>query len=502
MIWVNSISGTAVNAPTEMREKRAIEEESASFTIYDNRKDLLAAGFSNYGGTGWYTDHLDPSGNVTRYWAVNVQLDDEGASVQFDVTAISDFYWQFKKTAVHKMLPANIVGADGNDIPQRYKPNQFLDLIFSGQTAYNYKIDSDVDQTPLLMDDFGYNSRLELLNSFLDAANLQYQKKDNVVKICKTVSHGFAHSIRKHFNLTNLSASMDASNFITYEEGYGGLAKAKGESSSRTDSSTTSEQTNSRLHETYTSPLAAKFGIIEGTPVWDSSYTNDANGKAELQKRLKHDVDYSYAPSVTIDWADLSRAGFGTPEKDYPGVQVGSKVEVDDSDLGIHWLMPVYEVNYTYDIFNNLVDIEAILENPNDAKTFQEQLAKAAKQNERKRPGRKSSASSVGGGSGGRVGNSGLGAGSGSGELDPLKKKIKDLQDQAANTPTKKDLKKLADAVANQGNKITDLGNRINNLHNSSSTGVTKEYVNRRIADAIGAAIAKATNWIVGSGGK
>src|SRR5690606_20932046 len=115
----------------------------------------------------------------------------------------------------------------------------------------------------------------------------EYKVQGKVAYIHKTVGHDKDVILHEDLNVNSVRIDVDASGFHTWAKGYGDLDEETGEY---------------KLEVEYISPLAEKYGMIEGPAIKDGNFKHaDA-----LTNAVKKQVENSYTISTEVHAVDLT----------------------------------------------------------------------------------------------------------------------------------------------------------------------------------------------------
>jgi phage minor structural protein len=139
-------------------------------------------------------------------------------------------------------------------------------------------------------EDFGDENRLALFQRLLVRYGAEFTLNGTHITFRKRIGNATDFQFRYNYNVKTLSRDVKTSNLSTYIKGFG----------KKNDDGTYVVESE------YTSPNAEIFGIRHAAPVRDERYTT----KAGLDERLQAEINDEPEVSITIDFADLRRAGF------------------------------------------------------------------------------------------------------------------------------------------------------------------------------------------------
>src|SRR5699024_3195860 len=159
-------------------------------------------------------------------------------------------------------------------------------------------------------------------------------------------------------NASNVSKSIDASNYFTHIKGFGNF-----------DEGSEDYLNDAKLKREYTSPLASVLGVYEGKPIVDGrikdTATMDANLKRAVEESLEisiegnlHDVRSIYAEAVPT---------------------IGDRVFLIDERIGLEQEIRIHTLKPTYDVHDKLIDCEVTFGSQNIRDRYKSNLNSAAK---------------------------------------------------------------------------------------------------------------------------
>jgi phage minor structural protein len=139
-------------------------------------------------------------------------------------------------------------------------------------------------------ENFGDENRLALFQSLLERYGAEFTLNGTHISFREQIGNATDFQFRYNYNVKTITRDVKTSNLSTYIKGYG----------KQNDDGTYVVESE------YTSPNAAVFGIRHAKPVRDEHYTTLEGLDARLQAELNDEPEVS----ITIDFADLRRAGF------------------------------------------------------------------------------------------------------------------------------------------------------------------------------------------------
>lgn len=155
-------------------------------------------------------------------------------------------------------------------------------------TAYTW----DIVDTFLAQDweNFGDDNRLALFQSVLKRYGAEFTLAGTRLTFRTKIGNASDYQFRYNYNVKTLNRDVNTNNLSTYIKGYGKQ----------------NEDGTYVVESEYTSPNSAVFGIRHAKPVRDERYTTLAGLNARLQAEIIDEPELS----ITIDFADMRRAGF------------------------------------------------------------------------------------------------------------------------------------------------------------------------------------------------
>jgi phage minor structural protein len=155
-----------------------------------------------------------------------------------------------------------------------------LNFVLNG-TGYTWVVaDTFATQT---WENFGDDNRLALLQDVLKRYGAEFTLAGTQLTFRRKIGNATDFQFRYNYNVKTLARDVNTNNLSTYIKGYG-----------------------KEIESEYTSPNADIFGIKHAKPVRDERYTTLAG----LNERLVAELKDTPEVSITIDFADMRRAGF------------------------------------------------------------------------------------------------------------------------------------------------------------------------------------------------
>lgn len=163
--------------------------------------------------------------------------------------------------------------------------------------ALHYVLDGkaytwDIVDTFLAQDweNFGDDNRLALFQSVLKRYGAEFTLAGTHLTFRTKIGNASDYQFRYNYNVKTLNRDVNTNNLSTYIKGFGKQ----------------NEDGSYVVQSEYTSPNSAVFGIRHAKPVRDERYTTLAGLNARLQAEIIDEPELS----ITIDFADMRRAGF------------------------------------------------------------------------------------------------------------------------------------------------------------------------------------------------
>jgi phage minor structural protein len=132
-------------------------------------------------------------------------------------------------------------------------------------------------------ENFGDENRLALFQTLLERYGAEFTLNGTHITFRERIGNATDFQFRYNYNVKTITRDVKTSNLSTYIKGFGKDVESE-----------------------YTSPNAAVFGMRHAKPVRDERYTTLEGLNERLQAELNDDPEVS----ITIDFADLRRAGF------------------------------------------------------------------------------------------------------------------------------------------------------------------------------------------------
>lgn len=157
-----------------------------------------------------------------------------------------------------------------------------------GGTVYTWSIVDPFSSRTL--ENFGDDNRLSLLQKILALYGAEYTLNDTHITFKQRIGSATDLQFRYNYNIKTIARDVKTNNLSTYIKGYGKK----------------NEDGTYAVQSEYTSPNSAIFGIRHARPVRDESYSTVES----LNERLIAELVDEPEISITVDFADLRRAGY------------------------------------------------------------------------------------------------------------------------------------------------------------------------------------------------
>ncbi|WP_068672270.1 phage tail protein [Oceanobacillus sp. Castelsardo] len=326
-VFLKDLTGREYPAIAEVKRNKRVNgqrEISLSFLYTEVNKDFmnqLEFGWKVLFDGEWYT--ITHTGKAT-----------DGKYMLIDVTAILSFFvdlngYYLQDTVENKSFTA---------------ANYFRGL-FEG-TPYTYVLVDNLASNTLSYQD--NQSKTERFLYGIDRFKGEYKVQGKVAYIYGQVGSDKDVILHEDLNVNSVSIDVDASGFHTWAKGYGDLPEGE-------------EDGDYRLEVEYISPLAEKYGLIEGPAIKDGRYKD----KNELREAVKNQVENSYTISSTIEAIDLTNNGY--PEM---VLEEGDRVWASVSRLNLDQRVRVMEIEEYFDWEGNIIDVNYTVGNEGIASQY------------------------------------------------------------------------------------------------------------------------------------
>jgi phage minor structural protein len=173
-------------------------------------------------------------------------------------------------------------------------------------------------------ENFGDDNRLALFQEVLKRYGAEFTLNGTFLTLKKKIGNATDFQFRYNYNVKTITRDVNTNNLSTYIKGFG----------KKNDDGTYA------IESEYTSPNASIFGVRHAKPVYDERYTTVEG----LNERLQVELSDTPEVSISIDFADLRRAGFPF---DVPNE--GDDVYLIYEPMGIDVEVRLTEINEEYD---------------------------------------------------------------------------------------------------------------------------------------------------------
>lgn len=204
-----------------------------------------------------------------------------------------------------------------------------MDFIFK-DSGYEFIV---LDSFPAKeYENFGDDYGLELFKEGTERAEAEFSVEGKTVTLRNQIGNVTDFQYRHKFNLASIEREVDALDFSTYGEGYG----------------------KDGLKVTYTSPLAAIYGIRPIKAIRDERYTIAQS----LEDRIKESVDSSLKIALTVKLSDLRASGYN---KNHPNE--GDTIILVDDRFGLKVDTRIVEITEQLHPNGTVLDCDVMLSN-------------------------------------------------------------------------------------------------------------------------------------------
>ena len=281
---------------------------------------------------------------TVEYRIVYLKQITKGDSFYLDVRAIPLFYFDMDKQIIHENKDGHYTGANA------------FNVVFQN-SGYDYALVDSV--TAIQIEGFGKGeTRLEMFKRLIERFGLEFYIVGKTVYLRKLIGNDTNFMYKYKLNASNVSKSIDASNFFTHIKGFGNFEEGSDD-----------YLKDAKLKREYTSPLASVLGKYEGKPIVDGrikdTATMDTNLKRAVEDSLEisiegnlHDVRSIYAEAVPT---------------------IGDRVFLIDERIGLEQEIRIHTLKRTYDINDKLIDCEVTFGSQNIRDRYKSNLNSAAK---------------------------------------------------------------------------------------------------------------------------
>ena len=281
---------------------------------------------------------------TVEYRIVYLKQITKGDSFYLDIRAIPLFYFDMDKQITHENKSGHYTGV-----------NAFYE-VFNG-SGYDYALVDSV--TSIQIEGFGKGeTRLEMFKRLIERFGLEFYIFGKTIYLKKLIGNDTNFMYKYKLNASNVSKSIDASNFFTHIKGFGNFEEGSED-----------YLKDAKLKREYTSPLASLLGVYEGKPIVDGrikdTATMDSNLKRAVEDSLEisiegnlHDVRNIYAEAVPT---------------------IGDRVFLIDERIDLEQEIRIHTLKRTYDVHGKLIDCEVTFGSQNIRDRYKSNLNSAAK---------------------------------------------------------------------------------------------------------------------------
>lgn len=332
-VFIKDLSGKEYPAIAEVNRRKRVNgqrELSLSFLYAEINKefmDQLEFGWKVLFDGEWYTITHPGYSTDGDFFAVNVT-----AILSFFVD-LNGYYLQDK--------------AENRSIT----PAEYFSSLFQG-TPYSYVLVGNFKANTLNYED--NQSKTERFLYGIDRFNAEYKVQGKVAYLYEQIGSDKDVILHEDLNVNSVRIDVDASGFHTWAKGFGDLP----------EESESDQEAEYQLEVEYISPLAGKYGMIEGPSVKDGKFVHaDA-----LTEAVKKQVENSYLISTEIEAVDLSNNGYLEMV-----LEEGDRVWLYVSKLNLNQQVRVMEIDEYFDWEGNIIDARYTVGNEGIASRYKTQ---------------------------------------------------------------------------------------------------------------------------------
>ncbi|MED1603659.1 phage tail protein [Alkalihalophilus marmarensis] len=319
-VFLKDLTGKEYPAIAETKRIKRVNGQrqlTLAFLYTDINKDFMGKlefGWKVLFGGEWYTITHPGYSTDGNYFSVNVT-----AVLSFFVD-LNGYYLQDK--AENKSFTAAT----------------FFKEVFSG-TSYNYVLVSSFAANTLSFED--NQSKTQRFLYGIDRFSAEFTVRGNAVYISDLAGSDKDVILHDDLNINDVKIEVDASGFHTWARGYGDLPEGE-------------EGDYQLVIPPYISPLAQKYGMIEGPAIKDGRFKE----AGALTDAVKEQVENSYKLSTEIQAIDLTNNG-------YPGMilEEGDRVYLHVDRFNLNQQVRVMEVEEHFDWEGNIIDARYVVDN-------------------------------------------------------------------------------------------------------------------------------------------
>ena len=291
---------------------------------------------------------------IDKLWEINYKTVDykimyikqitKGDSFYLDIRATPLFYFDMDKKIIHE-------DKDGH-----YTGNNAFDAVFQ-DSGYQYVLVDFVNA--IQIEGFGKGeTRLEMFKRLIDRFSLEFYIVGKTVYLKKLIGNDTNFLYKYKLNASDVTKSVDASNYFTHIKGFGNFEESSENYSSE-----------AKLRREYTSPLASVLGKYEGKPIVDGRVTD----KETLDKMMKEAVEKSLEISIEGNLHDVR----SIYKEAVP--LIGDRVFLIDERINLEQEIRIQSLKQTFDVNDKLVNCEVTFGSESIRSRYKSNLQSVAK---------------------------------------------------------------------------------------------------------------------------
>ena len=281
---------------------------------------------------------------TVEYRIVYLKQITKGDSFYLDVRAIPLFYFDMDKQIIHENKDGHYTGANA------------FNVVFQN-SGYDYALVDSV--TAIQIEGFGKGeTRLEMFKRLIERFGLEFYITSKTVYLRKLIGNDTNFQYRYKLNASNVSKSIDASNYFTHIKGFGNF-----------EDGSEDYFKDAKLKREYTSPLANVLGKYEGKPIVDGRVKDNATMDASLKKAVEESLEISIEGNLH-DVRSIYAEAVPT---------IGDRVFLIDERIDLEQEIRIHTLKRTYDINDKLIDCEVTFGSQNIRDRYKSNLNSAAK---------------------------------------------------------------------------------------------------------------------------
>lgn len=291
---------------------------------------------------------------IDKLWEINYKTVDykimyikqitKGNSFYLDIRATPLFYFDMDKQIIHE-------NKDGH-----YTGKNAFDVVFQ-DSGYQYVLVDFVNA--IQIEGFGKGeTRLEMFKRLIDRFSLEFYIVGKTVYLKKLIGNDTNFMYKYKLNASNVSKSIDASNYFTHIKGFGNF-----------EESAEDYLKQAKLRREYTSPLASVLGKYEGKPIVDGRVTD----KETLDKMMIEAVEKSLEISIEGNLHDVR----SIYKEAVP--LIGDRVFLIDERIDLEQEIRIQSLKRTFDVSDKLVNCEVTFGSESIRSRYKSNLQSVAK---------------------------------------------------------------------------------------------------------------------------